>query len=467
VNTLFLIFRRCCCLSPWWLMGWLRSSLLLLRAPLASGLLLLFGVGPLHGAEYDVPPPPAMAAQPPSLIEPRGPLTLTDALALSLQHNPALNRFAWSVRAGEVRMLRAGLRPNPELGIEVENFGGSGATAFEDVESTLSISQLIELGGKRMRRRDLATTKRDLASWDYEAQRLDLLSATQTLFVAVLTEQARSTMATESSELAEAIYQTVVDRVEAGKISPLEQSKSRVELAKTGLVKVRAERQLVAARQRLAALWGSVTPLFKKAAGDLTEVREPPALPTLMTRVTDNPDVARWAAQMSLSRRAIALAEARTIPDLTVTAGLRHFSTNNDLAGVVGLSVPLYIFDNKQTGVEEAEIGLTQALYKRKSAEVAVRSELIEAYQRLQMAWVEINAVRNELMPSAEAALVAANEAFRSGKIGSLDLLDAQRTLFEVRRTRIEALALYHLTSASIERLVGGSLHDKTTREQP
>ena len=46
--------------------------------------------------------------------------------------------------------MQAGLRPNPELGLDIENPTGSGSYKSADqMENTLTLSQLIELGGKR------------------------------------------------------------------------------------------------------------------------------------------------------------------------------------------------------------------------------------------------------------------------------------------------------------------------------
>ena len=49
-------------------------------------------------------------------------------------------------------------------------------------------------------------------------------------------------------------------------------------------------------------------------------------------------------------------------------------------------------------------------------------------------------------------------EGYREGKFGYLDLLDAQRSLFDAKGQYIDALAGYHKSVAAIERLIGESL---------
>ena len=123
-----------------------------------------------HAPAFKAPQtPPTIPSPGPQPEEPTGVLTLRQALALALLRNPELASAAWEVRAGEARTLQAGLLPNPEVGVEVENFAGSGEFRGVDAaETTVALSQVIELGGKRLRRARVAALERDLAAWEYE-----------------------------------------------------------------------------------------------------------------------------------------------------------------------------------------------------------------------------------------------------------------------------------------------------------
>src|SRR5215213_3524701 len=89
----------------------------------------------------------------PPMKEPTGVLTLREALALALTENPELGPFAWQARANEARILQAGLRHNPELGLQVEDIFGTGSfSGGGEAQTTLQLSHVIELGGKRTAR---------------------------------------------------------------------------------------------------------------------------------------------------------------------------------------------------------------------------------------------------------------------------------------------------------------------------
>src|SRR5947199_4315368 len=68
-------------------------------------------------------------------------VTLAQALALTLKQNPDLTAFSWDVRSAEARVLQARLRPNPELGMQSEDIGGS-RPGFSHSQTTLQLSQL-------------------------------------------------------------------------------------------------------------------------------------------------------------------------------------------------------------------------------------------------------------------------------------------------------------------------------------
>jgi len=113
----------------------------------------------------------------PAIENPTGPLSLQKALSLGLLQNPELAAFSWEIRSAEAKALQAGLFPNPELETSVENFGGQNdQSGFKGAETTVQVNQLIELGGKRLKRKHAANLETKLAEWDFESKRLDVFA---------------------------------------------------------------------------------------------------------------------------------------------------------------------------------------------------------------------------------------------------------------------------------------------------
>jgi len=230
-------------------------------------------------------------AEPPKIEAPAGELTLRQALALALLQNPELAAFSWEVRTREAEALQDGLLPNPELGIEMENIAGGGEFSGTDAaETTVTLSQLVELGGKRAKRRAAASLEAELAGWDFETKRLDVLTTTAKAFVGVLAAQERLAQADELAGLAESFFRTVSERVEAGKVSPMEQTRAQVPLAAARVAQDRDRLALEAARKELAALWGENTASFERAVGSLEHIGPVPPQEQLTSFLDQNPD---------------------------------------------------------------------------------------------------------------------------------------------------------------------------------
>lgn len=391
-------------------------------------------------------------------------VSLRSAVALALLHSPELAAFAWETRAREARVIQAGRLPNPVFGALVEDIGASpsasGAATAQNVQpqTTLQLSQLIELGGKRTARRDFAARTRDLAAWDYESARIQVLTRVTHDFIDVLAAQEMVTLTGRTTQLVSQTQQSVAARVVAGVVSPIEETRADVALAAVRVESNRAVRLLEAARRRLASHWGASEATFLGGAGDLESVSALPAITALTARLAENPEVARWASEILQREAAVSASRATRIPDVTLTAGYRRFTDMRATAFLLGASVPLPVFDNNGGAIGEARSRLAKAHEERRAAEALISARLAEAYRALAVAHDEVTALRTTVLPGSRETFEAVSEGYRAGKFGFLDVLDAQRTLIAAEGQYLRALADYHKAVADVERLIGAPL---------
>ncbi|MGD9400921.1 MAG: TolC family protein [bacterium] len=396
----------------------------------------------------------------PRVAEPAGDLTLRQVLGLALMGNPELAGYSWAVRAADARALQASRIPNPGIEVELEQFGGVGEVAgLDGAEATLRLGQVLEIGGKRGKRTQVALLERDLEGWEYEARRLDVFAGAASAFIAVLANQERLIVAQESHRLSEIVLEVVSERVKAGKVSPLEETRAAVEAASTEIEVERVRNDLEASRRALAATWGGGRPGFGEVRGDLTQVEKIPALKDIMSRAGRGPELARWGTEIEMHQAVLDLEKSLRIPDLELGVGVARDVESSLDTYILALGFEIPVFDRNQGGVREAECNLARAREDRRATEIGVAAEMAQAYQSLATSYVEARSLGATVLPGAERAFEATGEGYRQGKFTYLDVLDSQRTLFDVRAQYLDALEAYHQAVTEIERIIGEGLN--------
>jgi len=391
-----------------------------------------------------------------TLKKPGTVLTLPEVIANVLLNNPELEAFSLEVRAREARALQAGLYKNPNLLFDVQDvFGSGGFKKVDSSQSTLLLSQVIELGGKRTKREREALSHKDLAFWDYETARMNILTRVAKAYTDALSAQEKLKLSRELVQLSQKSFNAVKARVEAGKVSPIHEIKAQVALSTTQIQLQQAENNKRAAYRRLATFWGSMTPRFQQVTGSLYRIAPVPPFDTLAGHMKGNPDLARWAAEMMQRTAAVDLEEANAVPNMRVGAGARWFEETSDNAFIVEFSIPLQLFDRNQGAIAEARHRVAKAKAEQRAVQLQLNAALATGYTRLANAHSRVTSLKTKILPGARTAFEAVNEGYRFGKFGYLEVLDSQRTWFNARSQFLDALAEYHKAVADVERLTG------------
>jgi cobalt-zinc-cadmium efflux system outer membrane protein len=412
---------------------------------------------------FQPPAKPEEAMDVSEIYEPTGSITLRQALALALLHNPELKVFSWDIRVSEAKRLQASLWPNPKLQVETEEVGGAGPRSdFDAAETTIQLNQLIELGNKRSKRTKLASMEKELAGWDYEAKRLDVFTEVAKAFAEVLAAQEGLELTQELLQVSEELLDTVTKRVDAGKDSPLEQTKSMVALSNIKIQRQKAIQNLEFARKQLAATWTCEKPKFKSATGRLDSLSPIPSIDKLTSLIEQNPDIARWMLEIDKDKAALELEKAKAISDITLKGGVQRFNETDDNTIMFSILIPLPISDKNQAGKLQASYELARAREEQRAAYTRVQMKLAKSYQALSSAYTEATELEKNVLQGAEGVFEASKTGYTQGKLDYLNVLDAQRILFEAKARYIDALASYHAAKADVERLIGRPIDSET-----
>lgn len=375
-------------------------------------------------------------------------LTLDQALQTALAANPDLAAAQWDIGIAEGDRKQAGLIPNPSVSLEAED------TRRDSRTTTVLLSQPIELGGKRGARIEVASRAQDAAGIELERKRNALRADVVQAFSSAQIAQQRLELSRQSLQLAEQGVRVALGRIQAGKSSPVEGTRAQVQLSEVRLEQSRAERDQANAYQQLAQVMG--TPLSTSV--DVQAAQQSTlAAPSnrLLERLSETADLRLAKLQIDQREASLGLEKAQRIPDLTVSVGSQYDATERERVNVVGLSMPIPLFNRNQGNVLAAARRADQARDLRNATELRLRTETQTALEQWQTANGEVKAFNQSILPSAQSAVDSATRGFEMGKFGFLDVLDAQRTLISARTQYIQAVADATDARVRIERIFG------------
>lgn len=381
----------------------------------------------------------------------QAPLTLEDALARAEQTDPRLRAAAAGIDAAQGDLRQARARPNPELGIDVENFGGDDTLrGFDGSEATFTLSQQIERGGRRSARIAAATQVRTAAQAEALIVRLDVFEEVQRAYYDALAADALVGVASERLETAHALEQSVARRVAAARDPLMAGARAEAGVAEARIALDAAQREAVVARALLSSLIGgdSGFALAAESLGVASIGQHAHA-----SDAANSPDLARAAAERERAHAEARLERARGYQDPTLSVGVRRFEESGETAFMAGVSMPFGVFDRNRGAIARAEAEERRAGYRLEAERLRLAREAGALLQRLEGAAFSVASTARDVIPQAERALSLARSGYNQGAFSYLDVLDAQRALSEARQRHIEALRTFHHTEAALDRL--------------
>nr|WP_303694444.1 TolC family protein [Brevundimonas subvibrioides] len=398
-----------------------------------------------------LPSLPALAQTPPSAATEAAALTLEGALARAAGVDPGLPGAEARVRASDAAVRQADVRPNPTLGLMVENLPTlGGGNIIDRTETTLSYEQRFERGGDRPARIALAQGEAAVVQAEAAIRRLDRLEQVQRAWAEALGAQAELEIARERLALAERFQIEVQRRVDMARDPLFAGARAEAELAQAQIDFDQAGIQARLARATLGRFWigapdFSLDPADFEDTGAAREMAGP----------ASGIDLAVLAAQRDVAQARVRVEQARATPDATVSVGVRHFWDGQDLGLVVGGSIPLGRYDRNEGAIERARFEGVAA----EADMAALRQEREREIARLQVLLasraLEAQRIANETLPQAERAVALVRDGFARGGFTYNDVIAAQTALLATKARRVAVLKQFHIDRARLDRLTG------------
>lgn len=382
-------------------------------------------------------------------------LTINEALRRTLLQSPALQSFPYQQRIADAATLQAGLTPNPQLNISLENVLGNGSSSgIKSAELTLSLSQLIELGGKKQQRLVVSQWQSQLTAQQYQLAKVDALAATMRSFLELLYQQGLQQWALDKIAIEQQALAVAAERAKAGAVPDADVA--RLELR---VLQSRIEQRALAheqqSLQRILAQHWLQAPDFSSVSGDLAKLPQLPALADVLLQLQQAPQLHYWLTQSRLAESQQQLAQALGQADLTVGAGIRRNEALNENALVLQFSMPLTLHNPNQGNILASAAATEQAELLQQQQQQQLVLQMERASQQLTALSQQLHDYQTAVLPATERVLQQMLAGYQQGLFDMTDVLAAQQDILQTRRSVLDLQYRLHLQLLELERLTG------------
>jgi cobalt-zinc-cadmium efflux system outer membrane protein len=380
---------------------------------------------------------------------PSAPLTFEAALNLAAGRNLRVEaaRRQRAVRESAVRT--AGLLPNPEIVAE---------SSRDTPHQMVSLDVPLELGGKRSRRVDLAREELSLAEGDVQVELRSVRREVREAFYSLIAANERVRLAENAVEIAQRLRDIAQARFDAGAVPRLE-----VLQADLGLARAATDLDLVRSLQ--TAVRATLNGVLNLAPDERTDVTGSLADHTASAPTYDearrialasNIDLLNFDRQAAVERRRTDLLRAERVPTPLFSFGaLFNAPGDFNTGGRIGITMGVPLFNRNQGEIAGSLAATSQLRAQREATQRTIENALFGTVARIRAQRQRADAYTTRLVPTAVDLESLAEESYRAGRTSVLSVLDAQRTVRDVRDEALQAALDVQTSIAELEELLG------------
>jgi outer membrane protein, heavy metal efflux system len=380
---------------------------------------------------------------------PSAPLTFEAALNLASGRNLRVEaaRRQRAVRESAVRT--AGLLPNPDIVAE---------SSRDTPHQVVSLDLPLELGGKRSRRQDLAREELSLAEGDVQVELRSVRREVREAFYSLIAANERVRLAENAVEIAQRLRDIAQARFDAGAVP-------RLEVLQADLGVARASTDLDLVRSLQTAVKAMLNGVLNLPPDERTEVTgsladHTAAAPTYdeakRIALASNVDLLNLDRQAAVERRRTDLLRAERMPTPVFSFGAVLNAPGEFNAGPrVGIIMGVPLFNRNQGEIAGSLAATSQLRAQREATQRTIENTLFGTVARIQAQRQRANAYTSRLVPTAVDLESLAEESYRAGRTSVLSVLDAQRTVRDVRDEALQAALDVQTSIAELEELLG------------
>jgi len=386
-------------------------------------------------------------------------LTLDDIVKLVAAKSPVLKSLDQYSDAAQGMVKQAGMWSNPELETEIGDIGGD-APGLSEPEITVSLSREFELFGQRSARQSFAQAGVDAAELEARLSAFDLYLEVKSRFYQLSHAQERFRLTEKSVDLAESTLENIEFKLRQGAAMQSEMLLAQLEVQRMQLARAEARQELDVAQISLVSLWNGDYFGFSLITPSEPDFKSSTERLLVSLEQTDSTrEILTLAQQRDMLRAEQELVKAEARPAITLSGGFRRIEADGSNSFLIGIGLPLPLWNRNQGVSESLQAQMRLLDYQAEQADIEARAEIRSGVTRLRQLIEQHDILDSSLVPTGEEAYQFLQEAYQAGRIPYTSLLEAERTLNELRFEHNDMLLSLYEQIIALERTTGVQVH--------
>ena len=391
-----------------------------------------------------------------------GSLRLDEVLAEVKTKNPELLAAKSLSAMARSRVKQSYALSDPSLEFERMNTKYGNNFISDAGDRTIGIRQEIENPYRLLLKKRAARSESAVYLALYDGKMNEVLARAKTVFYQYYIYGRYEAIYLETIDLLKEFSRIAEDKYAAGLGGQGDAIKAQVELSRTLNMLITLQQEKEAARAQLNVLMDRGAEDYLPDAAEyrpsltMSEFSQFEA-----AALKNNPAIKTALAKLDEAGSKLTLSKAEYLPDFELLYRRRR-STDERMDRtydvMLGVTLPLGWTGNKGAGVKEARFGrdMAEAEYKleKNGVSLEIKDALIKAKTSLRL----LDLYRTSVIPQAQQALKISRTSYQSSKGGFLDLLDAERTLLDLKTDYYRYTVEYQTWLTELERLTGQNI---------
>jgi outer membrane protein, heavy metal efflux system len=388
----------------------------------------------------------------PLMAQSSTPITLDEAVREAIAGNRDLAAARLDISVAEAREITARLRPNPVVTFSGDHLDLLG-TGYNSVnnggpnEFSNRIDFILERGGKRAARMDVAALGKSVAELGVEEAIRRLMFEVESAFVDVQLAKENLGLSQDNLRSLNGIVAVNTERVRTGDLAAVELGRSQVAAMQSQTAVRQAELQLRQARNRLRLLLGRPELLndFDVAGAIRRDVRRIELEDIRARAFARRPDLLEARRVLARNQADMKLQLAQGKIDYTTGLEYRRQQAASGTGNSLGFffSMPLPVFNRNQGEIARADREIAQAAAQIRALEARLNGEITSAWQQYSTSRGLLEDIEQRMLTKARDVRQATEYSYRRGEASLVEFLDAQRAFNDVMQNYNEARANY------------------------